>query len=67
MLDDLRRAAQEEDEDVDFGGAAPSVKVQEDKLFGMTAIERMFLSIGFFGVVLVISVMMLLATDSVGF
>lgn len=64
MYDDLRQAAQSRDDvEVRFEDA----RVQEERLFGMTAIERMFLSVGLFGVTLVISLALLLLTESIGF
>ena len=65
MLDDLRRAAQSKEDSP--GESMSASRVQDDRLFGMTAVERMFLSIGLFGVVLAVSVMLLLATGSIGF
>jgi hypothetical protein len=64
MLDDLRRAAQSRDDEVE---TRADVRVPDSgKLFGMTAVERMFLSIGVFGLVLVLSVLLLIMTDSIG-
>lgn len=66
-MDALRRAAQSKE---DFRGeieAGPNVgNVDDGKLFGMTAMERMFLSIGLFGVTLVVSVLLLVASGSIG-
>ena len=58
MLDDLRQAAQSRED-------RPIKKKKEEKLFGMTAMERMFLSIALFGVVLVVSFILLIVTNSI--
>jgi hypothetical protein len=63
MLDDLRQAALAQDDDVHEH--TTTVKVDDGKLFGMTALERMFVAIGLFGVSLIISIIMLIATDSI--
>jgi hypothetical protein len=63
MLDDLRQAALEQDDDVREHTAA--MKVDDGKLFGMTALERMFVAIGLFGISLIVSIIMLIATDSI--
>ena len=60
MLDDLRQAAQSRAD-------TPERKPKEAKLFGMTAVERAFLSIVLFGIVTVVSFMMLLLTNSIAF
>lgn len=68
MLDDLRQAAREHDDDPFEGHEAILArKPADDKLFGMTAVERMFISIGLFGVTLVVSIILLIVTDSIGF
>ena len=71
MLDDLRRSAFENEaeeldleEDDFFFEDAPR---QERHFLGMTAVERMFLSIFFFMNVLVIGVALLLATGRLVF
>lgn len=67
-LDSLRRSVLERDEpdDVQFGVIASNTKaVQDDKIFGLDPVERMFLSIGLFLVVSVLSVLLLLITDSI--
>ncbi|KAB2904746.1 MAG: hypothetical protein KJ064_18140 [Anaerolineae bacterium] len=64
-ISDLRRIAQEQDFDLRIGHETGLERVEEDKLFGMTAVERMFLSIGLFGVVLVVSMLLLILTNSV--
>ena len=71
MLDDLRRSAFENepeehdlDEDPFFYEEAPP---PERHFLGMTAVERMFLSIFFFMNVLVIGVALLLATGRLVF
>ncbi len=68
-VSDLRQLAinQEYDDDIRVGHEAMRAQVEEDKLFGMTAVERMFLSIGLFGVVLVVSMLLLIVTSSVEF
>jgi hypothetical protein len=69
MLDDLRRSAMEDDsfdEDIvedDPFAPADTAAAQGDRLFlGMTAVERMFLSIFFFMNVLVFGLALLMAT-----
>ncbi len=67
-IEDLRRSLLERDEpdDVDFGVIASGAKpVQDDKIFGLNPVERMFLSIGLFLVVSVFSVLLLLITESI--
>ena len=64
MLDDLRQAAQDQDDD-SIAYVEPDEKVDDGKLFGMTAVERMFISVGLFGLTLVISLLLLIATDSI--
>lgn len=63
-LDELRSAAQDDDpfESLD---AVLVREEDEGKLFGLTAIERMFLSMGLFGIVLVGSFLLLIVTDSI--
>lgn len=71
MLDDLRRSAFEnEPEEVEVDDAAflfDETPRQERHFLGMTAVERMFLSIFFFMNVLVIGVALLLATGRLVF
>lgn len=67
-LDDLRRSVLERDEpeDQQFGVIASGARpVQDDKIFGLDPVERMFLSVGLFLVVGVFSVLLLLVTDSI--
>lgn len=64
-LNDLRQVALGNDElDENY---EELVSTAEDKLFGMNAIERMFLSVGLFGITLVLSVILLVATESIVF
>jgi hypothetical protein len=67
-LDDLRKQALDADDDPFDDGAAVAVarrEIVDDKMFGLNPVERMFLSIGLFLVILAISVLMLLITDSI--
>lgn len=67
-LDELRRKALESDEPEDafFGNVANNVqRVDDGKIFGLNAVERMFLSVGLFLVVSVLSVFLLLITSSI--
>ncbi|HLU09596.1 MAG TPA: hypothetical protein VK003_08010 [Oceanobacillus sp.] len=71
MLDDLRRSAFENEPD-DFDSEDDTftfddVSRPERQFLGMSAIERMFLSIFFFMNVLVIGVALLLATGRLAF
>jgi hypothetical protein len=63
-LEDLRRKAIDEAEDP-FGPAAVQEEYGEDLLFGLNAVERMFLSIGLFLVVTIFSFLLLLMSDSI--
>jgi len=72
MLDDLRRSTN--DETFDFDDDDNVLQLEEDaeekvqRLFlGMTAVERMFLSIFFFMNVCVLGLAMLLATQRIEF
>lgn len=74
MLDDLRRSTQNDDDSFDFdfgdddaaGGEAAEEKVQ--RLFlGMTAVERMFISIFLFMNVTILGIAFLLATGRLRF
>jgi hypothetical protein len=67
MLDDLRQAALNQDDDPLESHQRAVAKVEDDRLFGMTALERMFLSVGLFGITLVISMLLLIVTDSIAF
>jgi hypothetical protein len=63
-LDDLRRQALEEDQQVlGYEQAAP--RVASDKMFGMTAAERMFVSIGCFLLTSLIGFFLLLVLDKI--
>lgn len=66
-LNDLRKLAsqQVDDTSMPIGAEIETESVQDDKLFGLTAIERMFLSIGLFLIVSVVSLILLLATESI--
>lgn len=67
-MDDLRRLARQQDEDeLDKQQVVLSRRQRDDKLFGMSAVERMFLAIGLFGVSVVVSVVLLLLTESIAF
>jgi len=63
MLDDLRQAAAEQDNDGGYESALAGL--DEDRLFGMTAIERMFVAIGIFGITVIISMILLIASSSI--
>lgn len=73
MLDELRRGTAEDTFDIDEAEAdASNLSVEEDleekvdRLFlGMTAVERMFLSLFFFLVVVVIGILLLLVTGRI--
>ncbi|HUN10583.1 MAG TPA: hypothetical protein PLQ56_28555 [Aggregatilineales bacterium] len=76
MLDELRRGAAEDTFDFDEAEseAEGAIVVEEDleekvdRLFlGMTAVERMFLSLFFFLVVVVIGILLLLVTGRIQF
>ncbi len=71
MLDDLRRSAFEnETDDIEIEDDTffiDELPRQERHFLGMTAVERMFLSIFFFMNVLVIGVALLLATGRLVF
>lgn len=67
-LEELRRRAleNEEPDDEAFGVIAGDAKpIQDDKIFGLDPVERMFLSMGMFLVVGVFSVLLLLITNSI--
>ncbi|NDJ86992.1 MAG: hypothetical protein GYB66_14020 [Chloroflexi bacterium] len=67
-LDKLRELALQQDEP-DFEGyegiASSTPEEDDDRIFGLNAVERMFLSIGMFFVVTVLSVLILMLTDSI--
>lgn len=71
MLDDLRRDALEQDfddfEDEEDEDAVSAISSGDDdaRFLGMTAVERMFLSIFFFMNVLVLGLAMLVATQRI--
>lgn len=74
MLDELRKGTEEDSLDFDFGNednVLPSedeVEQKVDKLFmGMTAVERMFISIFLFMNVTVLGIAFLLATHRIVF
>lgn len=67
MLDDLRQAALEQDDEPIASHRTAVSQVQEDRLFGMTSLECMFVSIGLFGLTLVGSILLLVATESIVF
>ena len=77
MLDDLRRSTSDDDElydDLDegsgdeFSAYEPDIRRGGDGRFlGMTAVERMFLSIFLFMNVLVLGLAILLATNRISF
>lgn len=64
-LDELRQLAIEADAP-QFDGLGDVVAEEEDDtIFGLNAIERMFISIGLFLVIAVVSFLVLMATDSI--
>ncbi|MBZ0300886.1 MAG: hypothetical protein K8J31_14145 [Anaerolineae bacterium] len=70
MLDDLRRDALENDfeeyeEEDDPLGAEPTSHAVERRFLGMTAVERMFLSIFIFMNVFVLGLAILIATQRI--
>jgi hypothetical protein len=72
MLDDLRRSTNEEtfdfEDDDNVIGLEEDTEEKVQRLFlGMTAVERMFLSIFFFMNVCVLGLAMLLATQRIAF
>jgi hypothetical protein len=75
MLDDLRKDAlqndfdefEEEQDESDLIAADRSAKQGERRFLGMTAVERMFLSIFFFMNVLVLGLALLVATQRIVF
>lgn len=67
MLDDLRQAALNQDDDPLESHQRAMAQVDDDRLFGMSALERMFVSIGLFGITLIISMLLLVLTDSIAF
>jgi hypothetical protein len=74
MLDELRRGTADDTFDFDEAEAEASIVVEEDleekvdRLFlGMTAVERMFLSLFLFLVVVVLGILLLLVTGRIQF
>jgi hypothetical protein len=71
MLDELRKSAEEESLDFDDDSSfelAEDREQQVEKLFlGMTAVERMFISIFFFMNVTILGLAFLLATKRIAF
>ncbi len=65
-LNELRQVARELDNDPAIRVDIPE-QVDDGRLFGMTAIERMFLSVGMFFITLFFSLVLLLATNSITF
>lgn len=66
-LEDLRKQALEAAEDDPFADSSYGRVIQEedDLLFGMNAIERMFLSVGLFLIVSILSFLVLLLSGSI--
>ena len=67
-LDSLRQSALAADDDPFESWESSAVRrqeVDEGKIFGLNAVERMFLSIGLFFVVAVLSFLLLLLTSSI--
>jgi hypothetical protein len=67
-LDSLRYKALADDDDPFSGFEDQAVsrrEADEGKIFGLNAVERMFLAIGFFLVVTVLSVLLLIITSSI--
>ncbi len=67
-LNSLRYKALAEDDDPFSGFEDKAVtrrEVDEGRIFGLNAVERMFLSIGLFLVITVLSVLLLILTDSI--
>jgi hypothetical protein len=65
-LEDLRRKALAEDDDDPFADSSFALEDEgEDLLFGLNAVERMFLSIGLFLVISIFSFLILLMADSI--
>ena len=64
-LDDLRRSALEEDIAIDPFEDHMGAEVSSDKMFGMTAAERMFVSIGCFILTSLGGFLLLLVMDKI--
>lgn len=67
-FDDLRRSTQEDFDDYDFDEeeSANVAPVAQQRFLGMTALERMFISMFFFMNVAVLGIALLLATGRIG-
>lgn len=64
-LEDLRRSALEEEAVVDQYEKYLAAETRSDKLFGMTALERMFVSVGCFLVTSLAGFLLLLVLDKI--
>ncbi|NLX09306.1 MAG: hypothetical protein GXY36_06585 [Chloroflexi bacterium] len=64
-IDDLRRSALEEEEVIESYETYAASGVGSDRIFGMTAAERMFVSIGCFLVTLLSGFVLLLALGKI--
>lgn len=66
-LEDLRKQALDAAEDDPFAesGYGRVIQEEDDLLFGMNAIERMFLSVGLFLIVTILSFLILLLSGSI--
>ncbi|TVR18592.1 MAG: hypothetical protein EA396_14760 [Anaerolineaceae bacterium] len=67
-FDDLRRSTEEDYDDYDFEDeeSASMAPVTQQRFLGMTALERMFISMFFFMNVAVLGIALLLATGRIG-
>lgn len=64
-LDELRQLAIEADAPQFEGIGDVIAEEEDDKIFGLNAIERMFISVGLFLVIAVVSFLILMLTDSI--
>lgn len=64
-LDELRQLAIEADAPQFDGIGDVIAEEEDDTIFGLNAIERMFLSVGLFLVFAVVSFLVLMVTDSI--
>ncbi len=66
-LEDLRKQALESAEDDPFADSSYGrvIEEEDDLLFGMNAVERMFLSVGLFLIVSILSFLVLLLSGSI--
>ncbi len=64
-LDELRQLAIEADAPQFEGISDVIAEEEDDKIFGLNAIERMFISVGLFLVIAVVSFLVLMLTDSI--